>query len=187
MLLRGETKVCRLKKDIYGLKQSPRAWFEKFSLTISGIVFHRCHSDYSVFVRRTKSNFVVLAIYIDDILLIGSDSSRILETKMYLKRHFVTMDTGRTKYFLRIEVAHKKYSVFLFQRKYALDLLKEAGLLGRKPATTPMDANVNLWFDGSHKLDNPERYRKLIEKLIYLTATRLDITFVVGILSRSMH
>ena len=51
----GETKVCRLKKAIYGLKQSRRAWFEKFSLTISGFGFRRCHSDHSVFVRRTRS------------------------------------------------------------------------------------------------------------------------------------
>ena len=51
----GETKICHLKKAIYKLKQSPRAWFEKFSLTISGIGFRRCHSDHSVFVRRTRS------------------------------------------------------------------------------------------------------------------------------------
>ena len=48
----GESKVCRLKKVIYELKQSLRAWFEKFSFTISGIDFHRCHSDHTVFVRR---------------------------------------------------------------------------------------------------------------------------------------
>ena len=54
-----ETKVCRLKKAICGLKQSPRAWFEKFSLTISGIGFRRCHSDHFVFTRRTRSGIVV--------------------------------------------------------------------------------------------------------------------------------
>ena len=75
-----EHKVCRLKKAIYGLKQSLRAWFEKFSITISGIGFHRCHSDHSVFVRRTKSGIVVLTVYVDDILLTGSDSAGLLET-----------------------------------------------------------------------------------------------------------
>ena len=94
------------QKAIYGLKQSPRAWFEKFSITISGIDFQRCHSDHSVFIRRTKSGIVVLAVYVDDILLIGSDSAWLLETKKYLKCHFVTKDMGRPKYFLRIEVAH---------------------------------------------------------------------------------
>ena len=60
---------------IYGLKQSPRAWFEKFSLTISGIGFRRCHSYHFVFVLHTRSGIVVLVVYVDDILLTGSNSS----------------------------------------------------------------------------------------------------------------
>jgi len=107
-------KVC-LKKAIYGLKQSLRVRFEKFSLTISGISFHRYHSDHFVFVRRTKSGVVVLIIYIDDILLTGSDSAGLLETIKYFKRHFVIKDMGHPKYFLKIEVAHQKYSVLLYQ------------------------------------------------------------------------
>jgi len=59
--------------------------------------------------------------------------------------------------------------------------------LGCKSAITSMEINVDLWFDGSHSLDDPERYRRLIEKLIYLTVTRSDITFAVGVLSRFMH
>ena len=69
----GENKICRLKKDIYGLKQSPRVWFEKFNIIISGIGFQRYHSDHSVFVRRTKSGIVVLVVYVDDMALILED------------------------------------------------------------------------------------------------------------------
>ena len=58
--------------------------------------------------------------------------------------------------------------------------------MGCKSATTPMEANVDLWFNDSHALD-PGRYRTLIGKLIYLTVTRPDITFIVEILSRFMH
>jgi len=87
-----------LKKAIYGLKQSPTAWIEKFSLTISRIGFHRYHSDHSLFVRRTRSEIVVLAVYIN-ILLTESNSAGIVEIKMYLKRHFVTKDMGRPKYY----------------------------------------------------------------------------------------
>ena len=95
----GKTKVYRLKKAIYELKQSPRAWFEKFSLTISGIGFCQCHSDHSVFFRRIRFGIVVLAIYVDDILLTSSNSAGIVETKMYLKRYFVTKKMGRLKSF----------------------------------------------------------------------------------------
>ena len=59
--------------------------------------------------------------------------------------------------------------------------------MGCKPVTTPMKTNVDLWFDDIHALNDPGRYRRLIEKLIYLTVTRPDITFVVGVLSRFMH
>jgi len=111
----GENKVCRLKKAIYGPKQSPMAWFEKFNITISGIDYHRYHLDHSVFVRRTKSCIVVLVVYFDDILLTGSDSGGLLKTKEYFKRHFVTKDMERPKYFLGIEIAYKKYSILLSQ------------------------------------------------------------------------
>ena len=67
------------------------------------------------------------------------------------------------------------------------NLLEETGMLGCKPARTPMEANVDLWRDNSHLLDDPEQYRRLIGKLIYLTVTRPDITFAFGVLSRFMH
>jgi len=98
----------------------------------------------SLYLRSAhKVWHVVLPVYIDDILLTGSDSAGIVEIKMYLKRHFVTKDIGRPKYFLRIEVAHQKHSV-LSHRKYALNLLEETGFLGCKPANTPMEANVDV-------------------------------------------
>jgi len=133
----------------------------------------------TVFVRCTKYGIVILAVYVDDILLTGSDSAELLEIKKYLKCYFVTKDMGRPKYFLRIEVAHQKHSVLLSQCNYALDLLEETRLLGCKPANTTMEANVNLCFDDSHTLDDPEKYRRLVGKLIYLMVTRPDIIFAV--------
>ena len=62
---------------------------------------------------RTKSGVVVLVVYVDDILLTGSDPGGLLETKKHLKCHFVTKDMGRFKYFLRIEISHQKHSILL--------------------------------------------------------------------------
>ena len=104
----GKNKIYRLRKAIYKLKQSSKALFEKISITISGISFHRCHSNHSIFVRHTKSSLVILAVYVNDILLIGSDSAGLVETKKYLRRHFVSKDMSKPKYFLGIEVAHQK-------------------------------------------------------------------------------
>jgi len=69
-------------------------WFEKFSISISGISFHQYYSNHSVFIRRIKSVIVILVVYADDVLLTDSDPEGLLETKEYLKHHFVTKDMG---------------------------------------------------------------------------------------------
>ncbi|KAK4406722.1 Retrovirus-related Pol polyprotein from transposon RE2 [Sesamum angolense] len=95
--------VCKLKKAIYGLKQSPRAWFDKFSRIIGEFGFSRCQADHSVFVQTTTSGMVVLAVYVDDILITGSDLVGIEEAKTYLQKHFITKDLGRPRYFLGLK------------------------------------------------------------------------------------
>ncbi|KAL0318213.1 UNVERIFIED_CONTAM: Retrovirus-related Pol polyprotein from transposon RE1 [Sesamum calycinum] len=178
--------VCKLKKAIYGLKQSPRAWFDKFSRIIGEFGFSRCQADYSVFVQTTKTGMVILAVYVDDILITGSDIDEIEEAKTYLKKHFVTKDLGRPRYFLGIEIAHSKHGVSLSQRKYACDLLQEAGLLGTKSVDTPMDSNPDFWNDDGNYLEDKIKYRRLVGNLIYLTVTRPDISFAVGLVSQFM-
>jgi len=113
-------------------------------MVISGIGFAHCHSDHSVFVRRTKYGSLILAAYVDDILLIGSDSVALAETKKYLKRYFVTKDMGKPRYFLGIEVAYQKHGLLLSQRKYTLDLFEKTDMLGCKLTSTPMEVNVDL-------------------------------------------
>ncbi|KAL0368234.1 UNVERIFIED_CONTAM: Retrovirus-related Pol polyprotein from transposon RE2 [Sesamum calycinum] len=128
----------------------------------------------------------ILAVYVDDILITGSDIDGIEEAKTYLQKHFVTKDLGRPRYFLGIEIAHSKHGVSLSQRKYACDLLQEAGLLGTKPVDTPMDSNPNFWNDDGNYLEDKTKYRRLVGKLIYLTVTRPDISFVVGLIMLKM-
>lgn len=126
-------RVCLFRKVIYELKQSPRAWFEKFNKIVMDNDFQCCVIDHLVFIKRQSRGSVILTVYVDDILLTGSDTTGIMETKEHLKKYFISKDIERPKYFLGIEFAHDKYRMALLQRKYALDLLKETGLLGCKP------------------------------------------------------
>ena len=80
----------------------------------------------------------------DDIILTGSDSAGISETKEYLKRHFITKDMGKSRYFLGIEFAYDRNIMALSQRKYTLDLLQETGLLGCKSESTSIDQNLGF-------------------------------------------
>ncbi|PON59888.1 hypothetical protein PanWU01x14_156070 [Parasponia andersonii] len=77
--------------------------------------------------------------------------------------------------------------LFVSQRKYVLDLLKEAGTLGSKPAATPIDQNHRLRLNNKGNLVDKGRYQRLVGKLIYLSHTRPDIAYSVRIVSQFMH
>lgn len=176
-------KVCRLKKSLYGLKQSPRAWFGRFSNVIIEFGMQRSVCDHSVFFKHTNVGCILLVVYVDDIVITGSDAGGIEALKSFLKEKFHTKDLGVLKYFLGIEVARSRKGIFLSQRKYVLDLLDDTGLLGSKPCETPMEQGVRLAAGEGEALDSPERYRRLVGKLNYLTITRPDIAFSVSVVS----
>ena len=117
-------KVCRLHKSLYGLKQSPRAWFSRFSDVILSMEFIRCHSDHTCFIfRRPDGCCIILLIYVDDIILTGDDTQGIAQLKQDLGKIFDVKDLGPFKYFLGNEVAHSRHGISLSQRKNTLDLL----------------------------------------------------------------
>ncbi|WZZ88610.1 hypothetical protein YC2023_117189 [Brassica napus] len=130
--------VLRLKKAIYGLKQSPRAWYNKLSTTLNGRGFRKSELDHTLFTLTTPSGMVALLVYVDDIIITGSDKEGIKATKEFLKSMFEIKDLGEMKYFLGIEICRSKEGLFMSQRKYTLDLLKDAGAYGGKTARMPM-------------------------------------------------
>ena len=80
-----ETRVCKLKKVIFGLKQNPHAWFTKFNKVIEQVGFRMSNANHSIFVRHTLKGCVILVVYVDDILLIGRDSAGIEKSRTFLK------------------------------------------------------------------------------------------------------
>uniref|UniRef100_A0A2N9FD26 Integrase catalytic domain-containing protein n=1 Tax=Fagus sylvatica TaxID=28930 RepID=A0A2N9FD26_FAGSY len=181
-------KVCRLRKSLYGLKQSPRAWFSRFSEVILSMEFVRCHSDHTCFIRRRLDGCcIILLVYVDDIILTGDDAPGISQVKQDLGKVFDVKDLGSLRYFLGIEVARSRNGISLSQRKYTLDLLQDTGMLGCRPASTPMDPNLKLSTESGDLLLNPSMYQRLVGRLIYLTNTRPDLTFVVSVVSQFMH
>ena len=123
----------------------------------------------------------------DDIVITGSDQDGIQKLKQHLFTHFQTKDLGKLKYFLGIEIAQSSSGVVLSQRKYALDILKETGMLDCKPVDTPMDPNVKLVPGQGESFGDPGQYRRLVGKLNYLTITRLDISFPVSGVSQFLQ
>ncbi|KAK2970837.1 hypothetical protein RJ640_016633 [Escallonia rubra] len=116
----------------------------------------------------------------------GDDCTGITSLKKFLQTKFHTKDLGQLKYFLGIEVTRSKKGIFLSQRKYVLDLLVETGKAGAKPCNTPMNPSVHLTKDDGDRLDDPEKYRRLVGKLNYLIVTRPDIAYAVSTVSQFM-
>ena len=121
----------------------------------------------------------------DDIVVIGSDYKGISSLKSFIHSQFYTKDLGMLKYFLGVEVMRCKQRILLSQHEYVLNLLSETGKFGAKPCNTPLVPNVQ--FTKEEKLfEDPERYRRLVGKLNYLTVTRLDISYSVSVVSQCM-
>ncbi|KAK8928931.1 hypothetical protein KSP39_PZI017248 [Platanthera zijinensis] len=185
-----ESRVCLLRKSIYGLKQSPRASFEKFSKVVREVGFKQSSVDSSLFTRYQSTRTVILLVYVDDILITSDDSAGIHHVKQHLNSTFQIEDLGNICYFLGLEVARRPDGLVLSQRKYCIDLLQDAGLSSCTPAETPMEFNHMSCAQGSENdslLPNPEYYCLLVGKLIYLTVTRPDISFAVCVVNRFMH
>jgi hypothetical protein len=140
-----------------------------------------------LFSLHQKDIHLVVLVYVDDLIIAGNTSSAIKRFKLYLSTCFHMKDLGVLKYFLGIEVARNPSGIYLCQRKYALDIISEAGLLGAKPAATPLEQNHRLSLAARPLLSNPEKYRRLVGRLIYLCFTRPELSYCVHILSQFMH
>ncbi|XP_055814453.1 uncharacterized mitochondrial protein AtMg00810-like [Solanum dulcamara] len=139
----------------------------------------------------------------DDLLITESNTDLILQTKNDLKLKFKMKDLGVLEFFLGIEFARSEKGIVMSQSKYALELISDLGLSGTKPFSTPLETNLKLTsteYDAflndvkreSPKseympLTNPTQYQRLVEKLLYLTMTRINIAYVVQVLSQFMH
>ncbi|XP_062005862.1 uncharacterized mitochondrial protein AtMg00810-like [Rosa rugosa] len=143
-------------------------------------------ADYSLFTHKQGKSFTALLIYVDDILITGNDPITISALKNFLNSRFRIKDLGDLKYFLGIEVSHSKNGIYISQRKYALEIISDAGLLGVAPVDTPMERGLKLSNKGD-LLKDASSYRRLVGRLIYLTITRPDNTYSVHVLSRFMH
>jgi hypothetical protein len=137
-VIAGPNQVFKLQKSLYGLKQASRKWYEKLTSLLLQEGYQKSTSDYSLFTLTHGADFTALLVYVDDVIVAGTYLTEFERIKSILDVNFKIKDLGVLKYFLGLEVAHSQLGITISQRKYCLDLLDSAGLLGSKPASTPL-------------------------------------------------
>ncbi|OMO87828.1 Integrase, catalytic core [Corchorus capsularis] len=180
----NETRVCKLKKLLYGLRQASRNWYHKLTKALEDVGFRQSKADHPLFLYDKGETFLTALIYVDDVILAGNNGDKIQEVKSYLNDKFGIKDLGPLKYFLEIEAARSPAGIVLSQRKYALDILEESGMQGCKPSAFPMEQNHKLRADSNGPIIDAAQYKRLVGRLLYLTVTRPDLTFAVNVLSQ---
>nr|GFC89806.1 putative reverse transcriptase, RNA-dependent DNA polymerase [Tanacetum cinerariifolium] len=121
-------------------------------------------------------------IYVDDMVITGNDEEEIKRLKEGLFTEFKMKDLGNLKYFLGMEVLRSPKGIFIYQKKYILYLLAKIGMINCKPADTPMMINQKLFMEKKAKLADRNRYQRLVGKMIYMSHTRPDIAYAVGVM-----
>ncbi|XP_061989602.1 uncharacterized mitochondrial protein AtMg00810-like [Rosa rugosa] len=178
--------VCHLKKSFYGLKQAPRAWNEKITSFLPALGFKFSHSDPSLFVKTTDHGVVALLLYVDDLVITGSDKLGITSIISELSDVFDMKDLGPLSFFLGIEIRYKQKGLFLSQEKYAKELIQKAGPETCRDCNTPCLPHAQLLKDEGTILSNPTLYRSIVGGMQYLTFTRPDIAYAVNIVCQFM-
>jgi hypothetical protein len=137
-----------------------------------------------LFVKKVGKSVVYLVVYVDDLFITGNNKSYIASIKKELNKGFEKTNMGHLHYYLGIEVTRNPNYVSISQKKYMGELLNKFGMADCNSLSTPMEQNLKLTSKERNEFEDATKYRQLVGSLIYLTTTRPDISFVVGILPR---
>ncbi|KAK9200192.1 hypothetical protein WN944_015388 [Citrus x changshan-huyou] len=180
--------VCKLHKGIYGLKQAPQAWYHELRQFLLASGFKNSHSDTSLFVLRSSHHVLYLLVYVDDIIVTGSNDAFVSQFVDCLAQRFSLKDLGPLSYFLGVEVVPHRLGILLSQKRYIEDLLKRTNMDNAKPVLTPLPtSSAAISLTSGTPLSDPTPYRVVVGSLQYLSFTRPDISFAVNRMAQFMH
>jgi Reverse transcriptase (RNA-dependent DNA polymerase) len=189
-------KICKLRKSLYGLKQSPRQWYQKLEVFLLGLNFRKSTADPCLFIRgKGLESSCFIAIYVDDLAICGSPSET-LHLQEYLVDTFKMKDLGDLELFLGIEVERDRANrtISLSNSSYLEKILRNNDMEACNGVSTPLPPGLHLKGLEKDKsgayigiIDHSE-YQALVGSVIYAsTPCRPDISYAVGAIARFMH
>ena len=181
-----EDHVYHLKKSLYGLKQSGKQWFDKLNGFLKELNLRQMEEDPCVYSKRDGDKILILAVYVDDLIVATNNHKLFNHLKENLIKRFEMRDLGKLNFCLGLQFYQNNETkeVRVSQEKYIKDMVKKFGLGDAKIALTPLEAKINLSKDDDSPEFDPSTYRSLIGSLMYAAiATRPDIMYAVSALS----
>lgn len=185
----NEGMVCKLEKSLYGLKQAPRQWYAKIhDYLVRNLRFSCSSNDPCLYVRRSESSVIFIALYVDDLLIVGRNKIDIANIKGELGKIFQMKDLGNASVILGIEIKRNRENrtLLITQREYSLEVLKRFKMEETRSISTPMDKSTAGQLDAEGEiLQENVPYRQAVGSLVYLVScTRPDLAFSVRKLSQ---
>lgn len=176
-----------MKKALYGLKQAPRAWNVRIDKYFQDKNFIKCPYEHALYIKAQSGDILIVCLYVDDLIFTGNNPSMFEEFKKDMSNEFEMTDMGLMAYYLGIEVKQEDKGIFITQEGYAKEVLKKFKMEDANPVGTPMECGSKLSKHEKGENMDPTLYKSLVGSLRYLTCTRPDILYVVGVVSRYME
>lgn len=181
-----EEKVYKLKKALYGLKQAPRAWYSRIEAYFMQEKFERCPSEHTPFTKTKECKFIIVSLYVDDLIFTGNDRGMCDEFKNSMMLEFEMSDLGKMKHFLGVEVKQCGRGIIIYQKRYAGEVLARFGMDNSNSVKNPIMLGTKLHKDEDGDRVDETLYKQLVGSLMYLTVTRPDLMYNVCLISRFM-
>jgi hypothetical protein len=191
-----EGYVCKLKKSLYGLKQSPRQWYKRFDSFMLSIEFTRCEYDSCVYFKvLADGSYIYLLLYVDDMLIAASNMKDVNQLKHQLSTEFDMKDLGAAKKILGMEIHRdrKNRRLWISQKSYIEKVLERFGMDKAKPVSTPLANHFRLSTaqcpQSDSEVDEMSRvpYANAVGCLMYaMVCTRPDLAHAVSVVSKFM-
>lgn len=183
--------VCKLHKSLYGLKQSPRAWYSRIDSYLKSIAYANINVDSNVYIKRERTEFLALAIYVDDIIIMSNSVRMIEGLRQQLSRAFKITAGGPLAFCLGMQLLRnrKDGTIFLHQTKYAQEILVRYGMSSCKPISTPVEQNTKYYAQvGDIPAEDVEKVQQYPSKngsiMHLMIGSRQDLAFSSGLTSR---
>jgi len=188
-----ENLVCKLHKSLYGLKETLRQWYKKFNEFMRNSGFHKCEEDHCCYVKKYVNSYITLALYVDDMLIVGANMAEIERLKKQLSKNFEMKDLSPAKQILGMRISRDRSEgiLNLSKEKYIEKLLSRFNVGNAKTKNIPLGTHLKFSKRQSSQTEGEEShmskvsYAFAVGNLMYaMVCTRPDIAHAVGVVSR---